>query len=89
MTRSAPAHQERRDPEAIANQGPRKIFHGGFTTKTMPVTTTATADAIADATGTYISGGVKGLKNIIGTAYDTPTDGGFKRVFLRLPFNFG
>jgi len=55
----------------------------------LQLTTTATADAIADATGTYISGGTKGLKNIIGTAYDTPTDGGFKRVFLRLPFNFG
>lgn len=55
----------------------------------LQLTTTATADAIADATGTYISGGVKGLKNIIGTAYDTPTDGGFKRINLRLPFNFG
>lgn len=55
----------------------------------LQLTTTATADAIADATGTYISGGVKGIKNIIGTAYDTPTDGGFKRINLRLPFNFG
>ncbi len=55
----------------------------------LQLTTTATVDAIADATGTYISGGVKGLKNIIGTAYDTPTDAGFKRIFLRVPFNFG
>ena len=38
------------------------------------LTTTNTLDAIADATGTYISGGTKGIKNIFGTVEGTPTD---------------
>lgn len=49
----------------------------------LQLTTTATADAIADATGTYISGGTLGLKNIIGSAYDTPADGGTLRVVMK------
>jgi len=49
----------------------------------LQVTTTATADAIADATGTYISGGVKGLKNIIGAAYEAPTDSGVNLIVMK------
>lgn len=56
----------------------------------LQLTTTATADAIADATGTYITGGTLGLKNILGTAYDVPVDGGLSRIQLNnIPFNFG
>jgi len=47
------------------------------------LTTTATADAIADATGTYISGGALGLKNLIGTAYTIPVDGAIGLVMLK------
>lgn len=54
----------------------------------LQLTTTATADAIADATGTYVSGGVLGLKNIIGTAYEAPTDAGVNLVELKnIAFN--
>jgi len=49
----------------------------------LQVTTTATADAIADATGTYISGGVKGLKNIIGAAYEAPVDAGVNLIVMK------
>lgn len=56
----------------------------------LQLTTTATADAIAESTGSYISGGVKGLKNIIGTAYDIPANGAVKLVMLKNNcFNFG
>ena len=71
------------------------LFRGTVTNKTagnivLQLTTTNTADAIADATGTYISGGVLGLKNIIGTAYNAPTDGGVTLVMLKNNcFNFG
>lgn len=71
------------------------LYRASVTDKTagnlvLQLTTTATADAIADGTGTYISGGTKGLKNIIGTAYDAPTDGGVNRVTLRgLYQNYG
>jgi hypothetical protein len=47
------------------------------------LTTTNTADAIADATGTYVSGGVLGIKNVIGQAAELPVDGGVNLVFLR------
>jgi hypothetical protein len=69
------------------------LFRASVTSKVsgnlvLQLTTTNTADAIADATGTYITGGVLGLKNIIGTAYEAPTDGGITRVWLRnLPLN--
>lgn len=44
----------------------------------LQLTTTATFDAIADATGTYISGGVKGIKNIVGVALEAPANGALK-----------
>ncbi len=47
------------------------------------LTTTNTADAIADATGTYISGGALGLKNIIGSAVAEPADAGITTVSLK------
>lgn len=47
------------------------------------LTTTRTFDAIAEGTGSYISGGVKGLKNIVGTALEAPTDGGVNLISLR------
>lgn len=64
------------------------LFRASVTDKTagnlvIQLTTTATADAIAESTGSYISGGVKGLKNIIGTAYEAPSDGGITRVWLK------
>lgn len=64
------------------------LFRASVTNKTagnivLQLTTTNTADAIADATGTYISGGTLGLKNIIGTAYNAPTDGGVTLVMLK------
>jgi hypothetical protein len=64
------------------------LFRASVTDKTagnlvLQLTTTATADAIAESTGTYISGGVKGLKNIIGTAYEAPGDGAISRVWLK------
>jgi hypothetical protein len=64
------------------------LFRASVTDKTignlvLQLTTTNTADAIADATGTYISGGVKGLKNIIGTAAEAPTDAGVNLVNLK------
>jgi len=59
------------------------LYRASVTDKTLgnlivQLTTTNTFDAIADATGTYISGGVKGLKNIRGVAIELPTDGGLK-----------
>lgn len=52
------------------------------------LTTTNTADAIADATGSWISGGVKGLKNIIGSAFAAPSNGAISTVLLKgLPLN--
>ncbi len=61
------------------------LFRASVTDKTnsnivLQLTTTNTFDAIADATGTYISGGVKGLKNIVGVALEAPTDGGVNLV---------
>lgn len=54
------------------------------------LTTTATADAIANSTGSWIGGGALGIKNIIGTAYELPTDGGVNLVMLRGLFqNYG
>jgi len=47
------------------------------------LTTTATVDAIADATGSWIGGGAKGLKNIVGAFYDAPANGALKRVVLK------
>ena len=53
------------------------------------LTTTATADAIADSTGSYISGGTKGIKNIIGSAYDAPTDAGVNLIVMKnFHYNF-
>lgn len=40
----------------------------------LQLTTTNTFDAIADGTGSYISGGVKGLKNIVGVANVLPVN---------------
>lgn len=64
------------------------LFRGTVTDKTagnivLQLTTTNTADAIADSTGSYISGGTKGIKNIIGTAYNAPTDAGVTLVMLK------
>lgn len=64
------------------------LFRGTVTNKTagnlaIQLTTTNTADAIADGTGTYISGGTLGLKNIIGTCYNAPSDGGVTLVMLK------
>lgn len=54
------------------------------------LTTTATADAIANATGTWIAGGALGLKNVIGTAYELPVNSLVKLVMLRGIFqNYG
>lgn len=54
------------------------------------LTTTATADAIADGTGTFIAGGAKGIKSWIGTAYEAPANGALKLVMLRTLFqNYG
>ncbi len=50
----------------------------------LQLTTTQTFDAIADATGSYISGGTKGLKNIVGVALEAPADAGVKLISLRL-----
>ena len=47
------------------------------------LTTTATIDAIADATGSFIGGGAKGLKNIVGAWYDAPANGGLKRLVMK------
>lgn len=47
------------------------------------LTTTRTFDAIAESTGTFIAGGVKGLKNIVGTALEAPTDAGVNLISLR------
>ncbi len=64
------------------------LFRASVTDKTagniaLQLTTTNTLDAIADATGTYISGGVKGLKNIVGSCYAAPTDGGITTVWIK------
>lgn len=64
------------------------LYRASVTDKTngnivLQLTTTATADAIAEGTGSYISGGVKGLKNIIGAAAEAPTDGGINLVWLK------
>lgn len=40
----------------------------------LQLTTTNTFDAIADGTGSYISGGVKGIKNIVGVANVLPVN---------------
>lgn len=50
----------------------------------LQLTTTNTFDAIAEATGSYISGGVKGLKNIVGTALELPVDDTVCLVSLHL-----
>lgn len=47
------------------------------------LTTTNTADALADATGTFISGGAKGLKSLLGIAVEAPANGALKLVQLR------
>lgn len=44
----------------------------------LQLTTTNTFDSIADATGTYISGGVKGLKNIVGVGLEAAANGALK-----------
>jgi|ERR1700738_784757 len=48
----------------------------------LQLTTTNTFDAIADATGTYVSGGVKGIKNIVGQAITIPADGAIATVAI-------
>ena len=48
----------------------------------LQLTTTNTADAIADATGSYISGGALGLKNIIGRCQGAPANGAISLVNL-------
>lgn len=48
----------------------------------LQLTTTNTFDAIADATGTYISGGVKGLKNIVGVANVLPVNDSVVRASI-------
>lgn len=54
----------------------------------LQLTTANTADAIADATGTFIAGGVKGLKNIIGSCYAEPADSTITTVLLKgIPLN--
>lgn len=54
----------------------------------LQLTTTNTADAIADGTGTYISGGVKGIKNVIGSCYAAPANSTISTVLLKgLPLN--
>lgn len=65
------------------------LFRGTVTDKTagnlvLQLTTTNTFDAIAEATGSYISGGVKGLKNIVGAALEAPIDAGVNLISLRL-----
>jgi hypothetical protein len=47
------------------------------------LTTTATVDSIADATGSWIGGGALGLKNIVGTWYEAPANGGLKKLFIK------
>jgi len=44
------------------------------------VTNTLTFDALGDAGTINTAGGAAGVKNVIGTAYDTPTDAGLKLV---------
>lgn len=46
-------------------------------------TTTNTVDSIADATGTYISGGALGLKQIVGAWYEAPANGALKRLVMQ------
>lgn len=65
------------------------LFRASVTDKTagnliIQLTTTNTFDAIAESTGSYISGGVKGLKNIVGAALEAPTDGGVNLITLRV-----
>jgi len=65
------------------------LFRASVTDKTngnivLQLTTTNTFDAIAAATGSYISGGVKGLLNIVGTCLEAPTDGGVNLISLRM-----
>lgn len=50
------------------------------------LTTTNTFDCIAEATGTYISGGVLGIKNVVGAALGAPSDGVPSLISLR-PIN--
>lgn len=70
-------------------------FRATVTAKTngnsiVQLTTTNTFDAIAEATSSWISGGVLGLKNYIGTALEAPTDAGVNLISLRsLNYNFG
>jgi hypothetical protein len=57
----------------------RPLYRASITSKidgnlAIQLTTTNTLDAIADATGTYVSGGVKGIKNVFGVVEGTPTD---------------
>jgi hypothetical protein len=65
------------------------LFRGTVTSKVngnlvLQLTTTNTFDAIAEATGTYISGGTLGLKNIVGACLEAPTDGGVNLINLRI-----
>jgi hypothetical protein len=65
------------------------LFRASVTDKTngnivLQLTTTNTFDAIAAGTGSYISGGVKGLLNIVGTCLEAPTDGGVNLISLRM-----
>lgn len=48
----------------------------------LQLTATNTFDAIADATGTYISGGVKGIKNIVGVANVLPVNDSVVRASI-------
>lgn len=53
----------------------------------LQLTTTNTFDALADATGTYVSGGVKGIKNVVGVALEAPANGAVKLASI-WPRNF-
>lgn len=47
------------------------------------LTTTATVDSIADATGSFIGGGAKGLKQIVGAWYEAPANDGLKLLVMQ------
>ena len=67
------------------------LFRASVTAKTqgclvVQLTTTNTFDSIAEATGSYISGGTLGIKNIVGASLEAPQDSGVNLISLR-PIN--
>lgn len=52
------------------------------------LTTTNTVDGIAEATGSYISGGALGIKNIFGTFEGAPTDAVTNLCWMHNKFGF-